>query len=344
MSDLAAAIRAGDRRALSQGITLVESTRAADRAQAERLLAALLPATGGSLRVGISGAPGSGKSTLVEALGGRLVDDGKRVGVLAVDPSSARSGGSILGDRTRMEGLSRHPAAYIRPTPSGGTLGGVARRTHEALLLMESWGAEVVLVETVGVGQSEVSVAGMVDQFVLVINPGGGDELQGIKRGVMELADVIAVNKADGELAAAAERSRGEYAAAVHLLRPRHEGMPSPVLACSAREGTGLDALWHAIADRHSTLVGDGRLAQLRIAQSREWFWAEIRDGLVAAVDADSENAERVARGEADVVAGRALAPTAAREVVSSLLGQTGTRPSSVVRQPGQDVEPGGEQ
>ncbi len=319
MSDLAGAIRTGDRRALSRGITLVESTRPVDRPDAEALLDDLLPGTGGAVRVGISGAPGAGKSTLIEALGGMLVADGARVGVLAVDPSSTRSGGSILGDRTRMEALSRNPAAYIRPTPSGGTLGGVARRTREAMLLIEAWGAEVVLIETVGVGQSEVGVAHMVDQFVLLVSPGGGDELQGIKRGVMELADVIAVNKADGDLAAAADRARGEYAAAAHLLRPRHAGLATPVLACSAREGDGLDQLWAAVTERHRALEDDGRLGKLRTAQAQEWFWSEVRDGLLSEIDRDPAAAGLADRLEREVVAGTSLPPAAAREVVSAL-------------------------
>lgn len=321
MSALAEAIRGGDRRALSRGITLVESTRAEDREASEQLLSDLMPSAGGALRVGISGAPGAGKSTLIEELGVMLTDGGARLGVLAVDPSSARSGGSILGDRTRMEELSRHPDVFIRPTPSGGTLGGVARRTREAMMLIEAWGAEVILVETVGVGQSEISVAGMVDQFLLVINPGGGDELQGIKRGVMELADVIAVNKADGDLVAAAERARNEYAGAAHLLRPRHAGMPTPVLACSALEKTGLTEIWGAVRERHAELSEDGRLGELRAAQAREWFWTEVREGLVGAIGEGGPSADLAAQREEDIASGAAFPPSAAREVVRGLLG-----------------------
>src|SRR6188472_250749 len=216
--ELADAVRAGDRRALARAITLVESTRADHRDDAVELLDALMPATGEATRVGISGAPGAGKSTFIEALGMHLVDAGHRVAVLAVDPSSTRSGGSILGDKTRMEELSRRPEAYIRPSPSSGTLGGVARRTREAMLVCEAAGFDVVVIETVGVGQSEVAVAGMVDLFVLLLGPGAGDELQGVKRGIVELADVVVVNKADGALADLARHTAADYTHALHLV------------------------------------------------------------------------------------------------------------------------------
>src|SRR6478672_11136472 len=234
MSELAQQVVDGDRRALARAITLVESTRADHRAEAEALLAEVLPHVGNSVRVGISGAPGAGKSTFIEALGGYLVEQAHRVAVLAVDPSSTRSGGSILGDKTRMEQLTRSPLAFVRPSPTGGTLGGVARRTREALLLCEAAGFDVVLVETVGVGQSEVAVAGMVDCFMLLIAPAAGDELQGIKRGIMELADLVVVNKADGDLAAIAGITAADYANALHLVRPRIAAWVPRVLTCSA--------------------------------------------------------------------------------------------------------------
>src|ERR1700756_2338483 len=236
-SELARAVRDCDRRALARAITLVEPARSDHREDAVALLDELLPATGDAIRVGISGAPGAGKSTFIEALGVHLVDAGHRVAVLAVDPSSTRSGGSILGDKTRMEELSRRPEAFIRPSPSGGTLGGVARRTREALLLCEAAGHDVVLVETVGVGQSEVAVAGMVDVFVLLLAPGAGDELQGVKRGIVELAGIVVVNKADGDLAAAAERTAADYANALHFLRSRTEGWEVRVERASALLG-----------------------------------------------------------------------------------------------------------
>src|SRR6476469_9811206 len=237
--DLADAVRAGDRRALARAITLVESTRADHRADAVALLDAILPETGDAIRVGISGAPGAGKSTFIEALGTHLVDAGRRVAVLAVDPSSVRSGGSILGDKTRMEQLSRRPEAFIRPSPSSGTLGGVARRTREAMLVCEAASFDVVLVETVGVGQSEVAVAGMVDVFLLLLAPGAGDDLQGVKRGIVELADLVVVNKADGALADLARHTAADYANAVHLLRARTDGWAPRVLSCSALLGEG---------------------------------------------------------------------------------------------------------
>src|SRR6201992_2868198 len=240
-AELAAALLAGDRRSLARAITLVESTKAADRDKAESLLSDLLPHAGKAIRLGISGAPGAGKSTFIEAFGTYLTGEGHKVAVLAVDPSSRRSGGSILGDKTRMEKLARDPHAFIRPSPAGATLGGVARRTREAMLLAEAAGFDVVLVETVGVGQSETAVADMTDLFVLLASPGGGDDLQGIKRGVMELADLLIVTKADGDLMAAANRAASDYQAALHLMRPRHLGLLPQGLKVSsvAREGVG---------------------------------------------------------------------------------------------------------
>ncbi len=236
-ASLVEGIRDGDRRSLARAITFAESTRGDHREIADAVLEELLPATGRAVRLGISGPPGVGKSTFIEALGTHLIDDAHQVAVLAVDPSSRRTGGSILGDKTRMEELSRRPEAFIRPSPGRGQLGGVARRTREAMLLCEAFGFDVVIVETIGVGQSEVAVADMVDLFMLLVAPGGGDELQGIKRGIMELADLVVVNKADGDLAPAAGRTRADYAAAVHLLRPK----------------------WHSVGDRGAGLLGTRR-------------------------------------------------------------------------------------
>src|SRR6478609_2732879 len=249
MTALADAVRAGDRRSLARAITLVESTRPDHREETAALLDELMPATGGATRVGISGAPGAGKSTFIEALGLHLVDDGRRVAVLAVDPSSARGGGSILGDKTRMEQLSRSPHAFIRPSPSKGTLGGVARRTREALLVCEAAGFDVVLVETVGVGQSEVAVAGLVDLFLLLLAPGAGDELQGVKRGIVELADLIVVNKADGDLVDLARHTAADYAHALHLVRSSDANAMDRVRTCSALLGEGIDELWTTIEE-----------------------------------------------------------------------------------------------
>jgi LAO/AO transport system kinase len=301
---LARSLREGDRRSLARAITLVESTRPDHRAEASELLTQLLPHTGNSTRLGITGTPGSGKSTFIEALGLHLTGRGHRVAVLAVDPSSARTGGSILGDKTRMEELTRDPNAFIRPTPTGGTLGGVARRTREALLLCEAAGFDVVVVETVGVGQSEVAVGGMVDCFLLLLAPGGGDELQGIKRGVVELADLVVVNKADGELRAAAEAAAADYATALHLLRPRTAVWSPPVVVCSALEGRGIDDVWKAVEAFRAALEPTGELARRRAAQATDWMWSEVtetvleglrRDERVAALVADLE--QRVADG-----------------------------------------------
>jgi LAO/AO transport system kinase len=309
--ELAEAVRSGDRRALARAITLVESQRADHRAQARDLLDELLPHTGKALRVGLSGAPGAGKSTLVEALGVHAIDAGHRVAVLAVDPSSTRSGGSILGDKTRMAELGRRSEAYIRPSPSGGTLGGVARRTREALLVCEAAGFDVVLVETVGVGQSEVAVAELVDLFLLVASPTGGDELQGIKRGIMELADLIFVNKADGELVPAAQRAASDLRKAVHLLRPKYPDWTVEVQLGSALSGEGVPELWEALQAGHSQLATTGALDALRAHQAKAAMWSEVTDELLDRLRADPAVGQRLADLEASVGAGE-LSPTAA--------------------------------
>ena len=322
-STLASKIGAGDRRALAQGITLVESTRADHRADANELLATLLPSTGKSIRVGVSGAPGVGKSTLIEALGLKVISEGHRVAVLAVDPSSTRSGGSILGDKTRMGELLKHEAAFVRPSPTGGTLGGVARRTREALLLCEAAGFDVVLVETVGVGQSEVAVAGMVDCFMLLIAPAAGDELQGIKRGIMELADLVVVNKADGDLAAIAGITAADYANALRLVRPRTPAWEPRVVQCSALDGTGVDDVWRGVDEFQVALAGAGELDARRADQARDWMWSEISDSLLDRLRADRAAAALAGELEAEVRAGR-LPPTAAADrVLRAFLGRS---------------------
>jgi LAO/AO transport system kinase len=312
---LAAKILAGDRRALARGITLVESTRADHRGQANELLAELLPSTGDSIRVGVSGAPGAGKSTLIEALGLHVIGQGHRVAVLAVDPSSTRSGGSILGDKTRMGELVKHEAAFVRPSPTGGTLGGVARRTREALLLCEAAGFDVVLVETVGVGQSEVAVAGMVDCFTLLIAPAAGDELQGIKRGIMELADLVVVNKADGDLAAVAGITASDYANALRLVRPRTAAWSPRVVRCSALHGEGVAEVWEAVAEFRAALTAAGELDARRADQARDWMWSEISDSLLERLRADRGASKVAGKLEAEVRSGR-VPPTAAAEQV----------------------------
>jgi LAO/AO transport system kinase len=282
VSDLADAVRGGDRRALARAITLVESTRRDHQDQAAQLLETLVPSTGQAMRVGVSGTPGAGKSTFIDAVGSTLVDAGHRLAVLAVDPSSQRSGGSILGDKKRMATLAAHTDAFIRPSPAGSTLGGVARRTREAMLLCEAAGFDIVLVETVGVGQSEVAVAGMVDTFLLLLAPGGGDELQGIKRGVMELADVVAVNKADGDLAGAARHAAADHRAALHLVRPRVAAWQPEVVLCSAITGAGLDEVWQTVERHRATLVAGGHLDRLRAEQAVDWLWSDVGDRLLS--------------------------------------------------------------
>lgn len=276
---LAAGVRAGNRRALAKTITLIESTRAEHRALGEALLAALLPHTGGAIRMGISGAPGSGKSTFIEALGLQLTGADHRVAVLAVDPSSSLSGGSILGDKTRMEELSRHAHAFIRPSPSGGTLGGVAARTREAMLACEAAGFDVVIVETVGVGQSETAVAGMTDVFVLLQLPNAGDELQAIKRGIVELADIIAYNKIDLD-PKAAKLAMGQMKNALTLLHPATAGWRPPVLGISATKREGIEAFWREVVRCRDTLAASGELEAKRRRQSLDWMWTLIDAGL----------------------------------------------------------------
>jgi LAO/AO transport system kinase len=321
VSDLGQQIVAGDRRALARGITLVESTRTDDRDAADALLTEVMPETGRAIRVGISGAPGSGKSTLIEALGLHLVDAGHRLAVLAIDPSSARTGGSILGDKTRMGDLARHPAAFVRPSPAGRTLGGVARRTREAMLLCEAAGFDVVIVETVGVGQSETAVADMVDCFVLVIAPAGGDELQGIKRGIVELADLVVVNKADGPLEAVAGATASDYGAALHLVRPRSPNWTARVVLVSAVEQRGIEDLWQAIEEMRAALAGD-ELAARRREQARAWMRDELADTLLDRVHADARADAEAERLEAEVVAGRIAPTTAARRLIASFLDE----------------------
>ncbi len=312
---LAAGVRGGDRRVLAQAITLVESTHPDHRAQAEELLDQLLPATGGALRLGITGVPGVGKSTFIEAFGAHLIDDGRRVAVLAVDPSSQVNRGSILGDKTRMATLARNPAAFIRPSPAGQTLGGVARRTREAMLVCEAADFDVVIVETVGVGQSETAVAEMADVFVLLLQPGGGDELQGFKRGIMELADLFVITKADGELEAAAARAAAEYQGALGLLRPGRLDWRPPVLKCSAVTGAGIPEVWAAVGRCRETLSKAGGLAARRGAQAEAWMWRELGEALTASLRAHPAVAGRLAEIEARVRAGT-LTPAAAAETL----------------------------
>ena len=317
---LADGVLDGNRRVLAQAITLIESTRFDHRAAASALLQQLMPHAGNSIRLGISGVPGVGKSTFVEALGNHVIDVGHRVAVLTVDPSSAISGGSILGDKTRMELLSRRPEAYIRPSPAGTTLGGVTRRSREALILCEAAGFDVVIVETVGVGQSETKVADMTDMFVLLQLPGGGDELQGIKRGIMELADLILINKADDELQTLAERSAAEYRNALRLLHPRLANWKVEVQTCSARDGVGIAEVWDAVLQHRETLESSGQLMQRRAAQARDWMWSEVSDSLIAALQSDAEVRKQIPALEAAVSEGEIPPTIAATQLLDIFL------------------------
>jgi LAO/AO transport system kinase len=275
---LAGAIREGDRAALARAITLVESTRTDHREQAQELLLELMPHAGSAMHVGITGVPGVGKSTTIEALGMYLIGRGHRVAVLAVDPSSTRTGGSILGDKTRMARLAVHPDAYIRPSPTSGTLGGVARATRETIVLLEAAGFDVILVETVGVGQSEVTVSNMVDTFVFLTLARTGDQLQGIKKGVLELADIVVVNKADGKHAIEADAAARELASAIRLIYPRETLWRPPVLTMSALHGDGLTKLWETVLKHREVLTEAGDFQARRRAQQVDWTWSMVRD------------------------------------------------------------------
>ncbi len=316
VAELVAGVRIGDRVLLARTITLVESNHPAHRATAQEVLQALLPATGGSQRVGISGVPGAGKSTFIGVLGARLVDAGRRVAVLAVDPTSSVTRGSILGDKTRMTDLAASERAFIRPSPASGSLGGVGRTTRETLLVCEAAGFDVILVETVGVGQSETTVADMVDFFVLLELAGAGDELQGIKRGILELADLIVVNKADGPNRRAAEMAAAELERALGILRPDTPSRPRPrVVACSAADGRGVDEAWQLVEAGLAARAASGRLAERRQQQLIRWMWALVEEGLVAAVHTHAATHPALARLEEEILAGRAT-PTAAADAI----------------------------
>ncbi len=314
---LARELVAGDRRALGRAITLVESSHPDDREPANRLLELLAPRSGNSIRVGISGVPGVGKSTFIERLGNLVIDEGHKVAVLAVDPSSAVTGGSILGDKTRMETLSRRLEAFIRPSPAGSTLGGVTRNTRDTLLVVEAAGFDVVIIETVGVGQSETAVADMADLFLLLLLPGGGDELQGIKRGIVELADLIVVNKADGALGVVAERAAADYRNALRLLRPRSTRWKVPVTTCSALEDQGIDQVWARITEFRELMTASGDLAANRSQQARRWLWHEVAESLLARLREDPAVRLRLAGLEEAVGSGRLSPRVAADQLIT---------------------------
>jgi len=317
--DYVAGVRAGDRAMLARAITLVESTRAEHRALAQDVLQSLLPDSGRAHRIGVTGVPGVGKSTAIDQLGMNLIAAGRRIAVLAVDPTSKRSGGSILGDKTRMARLAQSPSAFIRPSPTAGTLGGVARRTRETMVLVEAAGYDVVIVETVGVGQSETAVADMVDFFLVLLLAGGGDELQGLKKGIIEIADMIAVNKADGDNIARATRAAAEYRSALGILTPGSSTWQAPVLTISGRDNVGLDLLWSQITEHRARLAATGELEARRRAQSVGWMREMLAERLLATVSGDPRIARELPRLEAAVAAGTLLPTRAVGEVLTML-------------------------
>lgn len=316
LEDMISGIESRDRAVLGQAITLLESRAPAHQAQAHELLSRLMSRTGNAIRVGVSGLPGAGKSTLIERLGLNLVNAGHRVAVLAVDPSSSLSGGSILGDKTRMAGLTAEVNAFIRPSPSAGTLGGVARRTRETMLLCEAAGYDVILIETTGVGQSETVVVEMVDFFLLILLTGGGDELQGIKRGVLEMADMIAINKADGPNADVAQKTAVQYKQALQFMRPRSKNWRAPVITCSGQTGSGLDELWEKVEEHHEKLTGSGELADRRLRQGVRWMWQLVEDQVLDALQSDKAIASLAPDLEKQIREGRLAPPEAARQLL----------------------------
>ena len=318
VAELSAAILSGDRSALAKAITLVESTRADHREQAQELLLELMPQAGSAMHVGITGVPGVGKSTTIEALGMYLIEQGHRVAVLAVDPSSTRTGGSILGDKTRMAKLAVHPDAYIRPSPTSGTLGGVAKATRETIVLLEAAGYDVILVETVGVGQSEVTVSNMVDTFVFLTLARTGDQLQGIKKGVLELADIVVVNKADGEHAIEAKSAARELTAALRLIYPRETLWRPPVLTMSALHGEGLRELWDKVLEHRDVLREAGKFESRRRAQQVEWTWSMVRDAVLDRVLNHPEVRRIRAEVERQVRDGELTPALAARQILDA--------------------------
>ena len=325
MSQLAKDVIAGQRGALAKAITLVESTKREHRVLADELLTQIMPHTGGALRIGVSGAPGVGKSTFIDAFGIHVVEQGHRLAVLAVDPSSRTTGGSILGDKTRMEALSQRQQVFIRPSPAGVTLGGVARKTRESLLLCEAAGFDVVLVETVGVGQSETAVSKMTDIFILLVLPGGGDELQGIKRGIMELTDLLLVNKADGDLLALAQTSVADYRNALRLLQQRHQNWQVPVCAVSSLHNTGIAQVWQLASELRQMLGCDDALQAQRATQAKQWMWDEAVAEVVERMRTSPATQQLLASLESKVMSGAIPASRAARDLLDAFFDkQTG--------------------
>ena len=319
VASLATRLRAGERSALARAITLVESTRPDHRLLARRLVSSLLPEAGRAVRIGITGVPGVGKSTLIDQFGSNLTALGHHVAVLAVDPSSARSGGSILGDKTRMARLARSGQSFIRPSPTSGTLGGVARKTREAMVLVEAAGFDVVIVETVGVGQSEAAVAGMVDFFLVLLLAGAGDDLQGIKRGIIEIADMIAITKADGDNVAPAMKALATFQGALAILRPGSADWAPPVITISAQANRGLDELWAKIVEHRDRMTASGAFAAKRRAQAAAWMHDLLQERLLAALYSDAALGRRIDELEEDVAAGKRTPALAVAELLAML-------------------------
>ena len=318
-ADYVAGVLSGDRAKLARAITLIESRRPDHQAMAQEMLMQLLPRTGDSLRIGVSGLPGAGKSTFIDTFGSTLTRLGHKVAVLAVDPTSSRTGGSILGDKTRMARLAIDANAFIRPSPTGGTLGGVARATREAILVCEAAGFDVVLVETVGVGQSEITVAEMVDFFLVLMIAGGGDELQGIKKGVLEIADLIAITKADGDNARRAEMTARDYQHALRIITPASPDWIPPVLTISALENQGLETLWEKIVQHRTLTTGSGARDARRRAQQVRWMWALFGDRMMSRLKTNPAVSALLPRLEAKVAAGKLTAPLAVEELFAAL-------------------------
>jgi LAO/AO transport system kinase len=320
LTRLTRGIRDGDRAQLARAITLIESRRTDHQKLARRLVQELLPHTGGAVRVGITGVPGVGKSTTIDALGTTLIGQGRKIAVLAVDPSSARSGGSILADKTRMPRLAADPNAFVRPSPASGTLGGVAAKTRESMLICEAAGYDVVLVETIGTGQSETVVADMTDFFLVLMLPGAGDELQGLKKGVVEIADMLAVNKADGDNVARAKAAAAEYRAALHIIGNGSPHWSPPVMTYSALTGDGIAKLWANILDHREKLTAAGEFDARRRAQQVKWMWSMLDERMLARLKSDPALRARLPKLEAAVAAGR-MSPAVAVEEIADALG-----------------------
>lgn len=319
-AELIRGVRSGDRAMLARAITMIESKRADHRKTAHRLVQELLPLTGKGVRLGITGAPGVGKSTTIDALGTYLTGDGHKVAVLAVDPSSTRTGGSILGDKTRMARLAGDPNAFVRPSPSSGTLGGVAAKTRETMLVCEAAGYDVVMVETVGIGQSETAVADMTDFFLVLMLPGAGDELQGLKKGIVELADMVAVNKADGDNLQRAKLAAADYRAALNILAPQSTNWSPPVVTYSALTGKGVTELWTQVLAHRDKMTASGELAARRRNQQVKWMWTMLEERLTARLRSDGTVRAKLRQMENQVAAGK-LAPTLAVEELAKVLG-----------------------